>query len=113
MPQVVPAAPATGVRVRRNDACGIAGNACGSNGASTRPASTIVKSSPRDGKRHFEVMEDECVGCNLCAVVCPVPQCITLRDLQPGETDLRTGKVVSGAHADWTTHPNNPSRASA
>jgi len=67
----------------------------------------------RDGKRHFEVMEDECVGCNLCAVVCPVPQCITLRDLQPGETDLRTGKVVSGAHADWTTHPNNPSRASA
>ncbi|MEN9396443.1 MAG: NAD-dependent dihydropyrimidine dehydrogenase subunit PreA [Pseudomonadota bacterium] len=67
----------------------------------------------RDGQRHFEVREDECVGCNLCAVVCPVPQCITLRDLQPGETDLRTGKVVSGAHADWTTHPNNPSRASA
>ncbi len=67
----------------------------------------------RDGQRHFEVREDECVGCNLCAVVCPVPQCITLRDLRPGETDLRTGKVVSGAHADWTTHPNNPSRAGA
>jgi dihydropyrimidine dehydrogenase (NAD+) subunit PreA len=67
----------------------------------------------RDGQRHFEVREDECVGCNLCAVVCPVPQCITLRDLQPGETDLRTGKVVNGAHADWTTHPNNPSRVGA
>jgi dihydropyrimidine dehydrogenase (NAD+) subunit PreA len=64
----------------------------------------------KDGKRHFEVMEDECVGCNLCVTVCPVPNCITLRDLKPDETDLRTGKVVSGQHADWTTHPNNPMR---
>jgi dihydropyrimidine dehydrogenase (NAD+) subunit PreA len=24
--------------------------------------------------------------------------------------DLRTGKRVSGEHADWTTHPNNPMR---
>jgi dihydropyrimidine dehydrogenase (NAD+) subunit PreA len=65
----------------------------------------------KDGKRHFEVMEVECVGCNLCAVVCPVPQCITLRDLAPGEKDLRTNKAVSNGHADWTTHPNNPMRA--
>jgi Fe-S-cluster-containing hydrogenase component 2 len=49
----------------------------------------------KDGKRHFEVKEDECVGCNLCTVVCPVPECITLRDLAPGEKDQRTGKVVS------------------
>ena len=67
----------------------------------------------RDGKRHFEVREDECVGCNLCAVVCPVPQCITLRDLAPGETDRRTDKVVSATYADWTSHPNNPMRATA
>jgi dihydropyrimidine dehydrogenase (NAD+) subunit PreA len=33
----------------------------------------------KDGKRHFEVKEDECVGCNLCVTVCPVPECITLR----------------------------------
>ena len=64
----------------------------------------------KDGTRHFEVKESECVGCNLCAVVCPVPQCITLRNLKPGETDLRTGQMVSGTHADWTTHPNNPMR---
>jgi dihydropyrimidine dehydrogenase (NAD+) subunit PreA len=62
----------------------------------------------KDGKRHFEVREDECVGCNLCVVVCPVPECITLRDLQPGELDQRTGKTVSAEHADWTGHPNNP-----
>jgi dihydropyrimidine dehydrogenase (NAD+) subunit PreA len=64
----------------------------------------------KDGKRHFEVMEDECVGCNLCVVACPVPQCITLRTLAPGEMDQRTGKPVSATHGDWTRHPNNPMR---
>jgi dihydropyrimidine dehydrogenase (NAD+) subunit PreA len=64
----------------------------------------------KDGKRFFEVKEDECVGCNLCVVVCPVPECISLRDLAPGATDLRTGKVVSAEHADWTGHVNNPMR---
>jgi dihydropyrimidine dehydrogenase (NAD+) subunit PreA len=63
----------------------------------------------KDGQRHFEVREDECVGCNLCTLVCPVPECITLRTVAPGEVDLRTGKTVSAEHADWTTHPNNPS----
>ena len=64
----------------------------------------------KDGKRHFEVMEDECVGCNLCVVACPVPQCITLRTLAPGEMDQRTGKPASATHGDWTRHPNNPMR---
>ena len=45
--------------------------------------------------------------------VCPVPECITLRDLQPGEIDQRTGLPASAAHADWTTHPNNPVRMAA
>jgi len=67
----------------------------------------------KDGKRYFEVKEEECVGCNLCVIACPVPECITLRDLAPGETDRRTGTVVSGGHGDWTTHPNNPMRAAA
>ena len=65
----------------------------------------------KDGKRHFEVREEDCVGCNLCVVVCPVPECISLRNLEPGEKDLRTGRVVSDKHADWTTHLNNPMRA--
>ncbi len=67
----------------------------------------------KDGKRHFEVMEDECVGCNLCVVACPVPQCISLRSLKPGEIDQRTGKPASATHGDWTTHPNNPMRVAA
>nr|WP_295781783.1 NAD-dependent dihydropyrimidine dehydrogenase subunit PreA [Rhodoferax sp.] len=67
----------------------------------------------KDGKRFFEVKEDECVGCNLCVTVCPVPECITLRDLAPGEKDLRTGLVVSDKYADWTTHTNNPMRTTS
>jgi dihydropyrimidine dehydrogenase (NAD+) subunit PreA len=67
--------------------------------------------STKNGKRHFEVMENECVGCNLCVTVCPVPECINLKDLMPGETDQRTGQKVTDKHADWTTHPNNPMRA--
>jgi dihydropyrimidine dehydrogenase (NAD+) subunit PreA len=67
----------------------------------------------KDGKRHFEVKNDECVGCNLCVTVCPVADCITLRDLAPGELDERTGKPVLATHGDWTSHPNNPMRSAA
>jgi len=62
----------------------------------------------KDGKRHFEVMDDECVGCNLCVDVCPVENCITMEALPPGSIDERTGRVVTGQYANWTTHPNNP-----
>ena len=67
-------------------------------------------SAVKDGQRHFEVKDDECVGCNLCVTVCPVPDCITLRSLAPGEIDARTGLRVSATPANWTTHPNNPMR---
>jgi len=67
----------------------------------------------KDDKRHFEVIEEQCVGCNLCVSVCPVPDCLTLKALAPGQIDKRTGKVVSGEYANWTTHPNNPSATPA
>lgn len=66
-----------------------------------------------EGERRFDVLEEECVGCNLCASICPVENCITLRSLQPGEVDKRTGKVVTDVYANWTTHPNNPLAKSA
>ena len=52
----------------------------------------------KDGKRHFEVVDGECVGCNLCMHVCPVDNCITME------------RVDEGGYSNWTTHPNNPSR---
>lgn len=64
-------------------------------------------------ERRFEVREEDCVGCNLCASICPVENCISLRSLQPGEVDKRTGKVVTDPYANWTTHPNNPMAQSA
>ena len=63
-----------------------------------------------NGARKFEVIESECVGCNLCVTVCPVPECITMRTIEIGDIDLRTNKKVPAGHADWTTHPNNPMR---
>ena len=67
----------------------------------------------KDGRRHFEVNDAECVGCNLCVSICPVPDTITMRALKAGEIDARTGKTVSGHCANWTTHPNNPMRIPA
>jgi len=60
-----------------------------------------------DGVRHFEVMDDECVGCNLCVNVCPVDDCITMVEMTEG-SDPRTGKPIDHDYANWTTHPNNP-----
>ncbi|HPE24222.1 NAD-dependent dihydropyrimidine dehydrogenase subunit PreA [Albidovulum sp.] len=62
--------------------------------------------------RTFSVKEEECVACNLCIDVCPVENCITMRELAQGEVDQRTGKKV-GTYANWTTHPNNPGAQAA
>ncbi len=58
--------------------------------------------------RVFEVIDAECVACNLCIDVCPVENCIDMVALEPGMIDARTGKVVLDNYANWTTHPNNP-----
>ncbi|MEX1993951.1 MAG: NAD-dependent dihydropyrimidine dehydrogenase subunit PreA [Steroidobacteraceae bacterium] len=62
-----------------------------------------------DGKRRFEVIDAECVGCNLCVSVCPVADCITMETLRSG-IDSRTGREITGEKLDWTAHPNNPMR---
>jgi len=63
--------------------------------------------------RVFEVIDAECVACNLCVNVCPVENCITMRPMEPGTTDPRTGRVVQPGYANWTTHPNNPGAVAA
>jgi dihydropyrimidine dehydrogenase (NAD+) subunit PreA len=62
-----------------------------------------------DGERHFEVIDAECIGCNLCVSVCPVEGCITMQQMTEG-VDPRTGQAISSTKANWTTHPNNPMR---
>ena len=63
--------------------------------------------------RVFTVKDDECVACNLCVNVCPVQDCITMEAMAPGTVDPRTGRVVEGDYANWTTHPNNPGAVAA
>ena len=55
-----------------------------------------------DGKRRYEVIEEECVGCNLCAHVCPVPDCISMVSVDTGKPYL-----------NWTQDPRNPMRKAA
>ncbi len=62
----------------------------------------------RNGKRHFEVVDADCVGCNLCVNVCPVEDCITMMQLTEG-ADPTTGAPATG-YRNWTQHPNNPMR---
>lgn len=55
-----------------------------------------------DGARRYEVIDAECVGCNLCMHVCPVERCITM-EAQQVAVDAMT----------WKQHPNNPLRVAA
>jgi dihydropyrimidine dehydrogenase (NAD+) subunit PreA len=65
-----------------------------------------------DGKRKFVVNDAECVGCNLCALVCPVENCITLVHKTIG-VDPRTGLDYAQPPRPWTKHPNNPAARAA
>ena len=66
----------------------------------------------KNGERYFDVIDEECVGCNLCASVCPVEGCITMVEMTEG-VDPRTGRPIDRSYANWTTHPNNPNRVAA
>jgi len=60
-----------------------------------------------NGERHYEVKDEECVGCNLCVNVCPVEDCISMVRLTSGN-DPRTNSPINNEYGNWTTHPNNP-----
>ena len=68
-------------------------------------------SRQKNGARHYEVIDQECVGCNLCVTVCPVEGCLTLNTIPIGTLDTRTGRPV-GSYQNWEVHPNNPQRSS-
>jgi len=54
------------------------------------------------GSRRYEIIEEECVGCNLCMHVCPVDNCITMVPVPSDKPYL-----------NWSGHPNNPMRKDA
>jgi len=67
----------------------------------------------KDSKRNFEMMKYECVVCNLCVLMCPTAQCISLRSLKPGDVNIRMGQVVKSTVMNWAAYPNNLQRVSA
>ena len=40
------------------------------------------------------IMEEKCVGCNMCALVCPVPQCITMKEVDSGMKPMNWPQYV-------------------
>jgi len=48
------------------------------------------------GGRVYEVVDKECVGCNLCQHVCPVENCITMEPVNNGKPPIT-----------WPKHPQN------
>lgn len=82
---------------------------CGRCYAACEDTSHQAITKEKNGARHFEVKDTECVGCNLCVSVCPVDNCITMEPLPLGAIDPRDGRPVGG-YTNWTTHPNNPAR---
>jgi len=50
-----------------------------------------------DGQRKYTVIDEECVGCNLCMHVCPVDGCITMKEVQHDKP-----------YMTWLEDPRNP-----
>lgn len=60
---------------------------------------SIAKRVDTGGARRYEVIEEECVGCNLCQITCPVQDCITMLPQDTGKPYL-----------SWDQDPRNPFR---
>ena len=42
-----------------------------------------------------KIIDEECVGCNLCALVCPVDNCITMRQINTGQPPMSWNQKVA------------------
>ncbi|MCX8102743.1 MAG: 4Fe-4S binding protein, partial [Geminicoccaceae bacterium] len=58
-----------------------------------------IRAIKENGSRRYEVIEEECVGCNLCAHVCPVEGCISMVEIPTGLP-----------YVTWAEDPRNPQR---
>ena len=61
-----------------------------------------IRASRTNGHRRYEVIDAECVGCNLCMHVCPVENCITMVEVDNGKP-----------YMTWGEDPRNPANMKA
>lgn len=59
----------------------------------------IAKTEGENGVSTYTVIDDECVGCNLCQITCPEPDVIEMKEIDEGKPYL-----------SWLNHPKNPYR---
>ena len=71
--------------------CGLCHIAC------EATAHQAITATRDNGSRKYEVVDKECVGCNLCMLVCPVEGCITMQRVDNGKP-----------YVPWTEDPRNP-----
>jgi dihydropyrimidine dehydrogenase (NAD+) subunit PreA len=72
------------------------------NGAGVNSSVTPLDRIPR-------VDVDECVGCNLCSLVCPVPECITMERVETGlPFQSWEERVAAGAAPQGAADAGNP-----
>jgi dihydropyrimidine dehydrogenase (NAD+) subunit PreA len=67
-------------------------------------AAGVVKKNPNGMGVHVpRIVEEECVGCNLCALVCPVEDCITMKEIDTGQPfeswNMRAKRLASNPGA--------------
>ena len=61
----------------------------------------------KNNRRLVEVKEDMCVGCNLCSLVCPVPDCITMKQIPNGGAPPVTWKQFSEGQGKLAERPQH------
>jgi dihydropyrimidine dehydrogenase (NAD+) subunit PreA len=61
------------------------------------------------GKPVPKVREDDCVGCNLCSIVCPVDGCITMTPVDTGRPPMSwhdyQSRLAAGTMQPLPPHP--------
>ena len=59
---------------------------------------------------HFEVIDAECVGCNLCVDVCPVEDCITMEQIAGRRSAHRRAGTAATATGRAPQQPDGQGR---
>jgi dihydropyrimidine dehydrogenase (NAD+) subunit PreA len=59
----------------------------------------------------FSVEEDTCVGCNMCSLVCPVEECITMCEVDTGQPPMSWNEYQAGLSLGSTVRIQPPRHA--